>query len=235
MVAQPRALLFDVFGTVVDWRRSIAREVEALAAARGLQLDGNDFALRWRRLYQPAMAKIREGGRGFVPLDVLHRENLEEVLADLGVTAFDEADRERLNRAWHRLNPWPDGVGGLNRLKSRFILATCSNGNIALMVNMAKRAGLPWDVILGAEVARAYKPAAEAYLRSCGALGLAPNECCMVAAHNDDLRAAQGFGLMTAYVERRDEFADGGAPRPADGAWDWIAADFLDLADQLGC
>lgn len=236
MTDRPRALLFDVFGTVVDWRGSIAAEVDLMAAARGWGVSGQDFALAWRNLYQPAMARIRDGGRGFVKLDVLHRENLEQVLKDFGIDDMSEDEKAELNRVWHRLDPWPDAVGGLNRLKSRFVLATCSNGNISLMVNMARRAGLPWDVILGAEVARAYKPQREAYLNSAAALDLAPEQCCMVAAHNDDLAAAQSFGLKTAYVERRSEFqADGAEPRPATGDWDWVAADFRDLADQLDC
>ncbi|WP_416897541.1 MAG: haloacid dehalogenase type II [Minwuia sp.] len=233
MSRKPRALLFDVFGTVVDWRRSIAREVDRMAAERGWSIDGNDFAISWRKLYQPAMERIRAGNRGFVKLDVLHRENLDQVLSDLGVDGLSEAEKQDLNLAWHRLAPWPDSVGGLNRMKSRHILATCSNGNIALMVNMAKNAGLPWDVILGAEVTQAYKPMQECYLGSATALGLDPGECCMVAAHNDDLAAAKSFGLMTAYVERPLEFKDDGGPYPATGDWNYVAADFIDLAAQL--
>lgn len=236
MAKRPKALLFDVFGTVVDWRSSIADEVALMSAARGWGVSGHDFAMAWRGLYQPAMKRIREGERGFVKLDTLHRENLEQVLKDFGIDDMTEAEKADLNLVWHRLDPWPDSAGGLNRLKSRFILATCSNGNISLMVNMARRAGLPWDVILGAEVARAYKPQREAYLNSAAALDLDPGECCMVAAHNEDLAAAQEFGLMTAYVERRNEFqAADGEPRPATGDWDWVATDFFDLADQMDC
>lgn len=236
MSDRPRALLFDVFGTVVDWRSSIAAEVDLMSAARGWGVSGHDFAMAWRDLYQPAMARIRKGNRGFVRLDVLHRENLGQVLKDFGIDDMTEDEKAELNLVWHRLDPWADSVGGLNRLKSRFTVATCSNGNIALMVDMAKRAGLPWDVILGAEVAGAYKPQKEAYVNSAMALGLTPEQCCMVAAHNEDLEAARSFGLRTAYVERRNEFQErDGEPRPASGDWDWVATDFFDLADQLDC
>ena len=157
------ALTFDVFGTVVDWRRSIAREIEAFASRHGFDIDSNAFALAWRARYQPAMERVRSGDVDFVKLDVLHRSNLDDVLDEFGMDGVGEADRVDLNLAWHRLDPWPDVVEGLGRLKARFILATLSNGNVALMVNMSKRVGLPWDVILGAEVARYYKPQPEAY------------------------------------------------------------------------
>ncbi len=232
----PKALLFDVFGTVVDWRTSVAREIERIAEVKGFTVDGHAFASAWRKRYQPAMAKIREGNRGFVPLDVLHMENLQDVLAEFGIDCLSEAETDDLNRVWHRLDTWNDAVGGVNRLKSRHIVATCSNGNIALMVNLARHAGLNWDMVLGGEVAQAYKPERDAYLRSAAFLGLAPEECCMVAAHNEDLAAARSFGLQTAYVERRNEYvASGGAPRPADQDWEWIASDFLDLATKMGC
>lgn len=233
MKRRPKALLFDVFGTVVDWRRSIAREIDAMAAERGWSIDGNSFAVAWRKRYQPSMERIRSGGRTYVKLDTLHRENLEEVLEEFGITDLDEDDKQHLNRVWHRLAPWPDAVGGLNRMKSRHILATCSNGNIALMVNMAKHNGLPWDMVLGAEITQAYKPMRECYLGSAAALDLDPGECCMVAAHNEDLAAAQSFGLMTAYVERPLEYSDDGGPYPATGNWDYVAKDFIDLAARL--
>ena len=232
----PKALLFDVFGTVVDWRSSIAREIERIAEQKGFAVNGHDFATAWRKRYQPAMAKIREGNRGFVPLDVLHMENLRDVLAEFDIARLSEPEIDHLNRAWHRLDAWGDAVGGVNRLKSRHIVATCSNGNIALMVNLARHTGLNWDMVLGGEVAQAYKPDREAYLRSAAFLGLAPEECCMVAAHNEDLAAARSFGLQTAYVERRNEYiASGGEPRPASQDWEWVASDFLDLAAQMGC
>jgi 2-haloacid dehalogenase len=230
-----RALAFDVFGTVVDWRASVAREAEAALAPKGGALDWGDFADRWRARYQPAMQRVRSGERPFVTLDVLHRENLVGVLADLGVAGLTEAELDHLNRAWHRLDPWPDVVDGLGRLKRRFILATLSNGNVALMVNMARRAGLPWDVILGAEVARAYKPAPEAYDSAARMLGLKPAEVLMVAAHPGDLRAAAARGLRTAYVHRPLEQGPAREPkRPEAGAFDYAAEHFIDLAQQVG-
>lgn len=233
MNKRPKALLFDVFGTVVDWRRSIAREIDVMAVQRGWGVGGNDFAVRWRKLYQPSMERIRSGNRGYVKLDTLHRENLDQVLSDLGISDLSEAEKQELNRIWHRLAPWPDVVGGLNRMKSRHVLATCSNGNISLMVNMAKNMGLPWDMVLGAEVTQSYKPMRECYLGSAEALDLDPGDCCMVAAHNEDLKAAQGFGLMTAYVERPIEYSDDGGPFPPTGDWDYVAKDFIELAAQL--
>jgi 2-haloacid dehalogenase len=233
MSGRPKALLFDVFGTVVDWRGSIARHIDALAAKRGWSVGGNDFAVAWRKRYQPSMERIRSGGRGFVKLDILHRENLEEVLEEFSISDLSEAEKAELNTVWHRLAPWPDVVGGLNRMKSRHILATCSNGNISLMVNMAKNQGLPWDMVLGAEVTESYKPMRQCYLGSAEALDLDPGECCMVAAHNEDLAAAQSFGLMTAYVERPAEYKDDGGPYPATGDWDFVARDFIELAAQL--
>ena len=231
-----KALTFDVFGTVVDWRGGIAREVAALGAARGFSLDWNAFALAWRARYQPAMARVRGGERDFVKLDVLHRENLDPVLTEFGLGHLDEADRLRLNLAWHRLDPWPDVVAGLNRLRPRFILATLSNGNVALMVDMAKRAGLAWDAILGAEVVRHYKPQPEAYNLTADFLGLAPERCLMVAAHEDDLAAAAACGLRTAYVHRPREYDDAAdRPMPDAKAFDIVAADFLELAERLGC
>lgn len=235
-MAHPKALLFDVFGTVVDWRTSVAREIERIAEEKGFTVDGHAFATAWRKRYQPAMAKIREGNRGFVPLDILHMENLMDVLEEFGIDCLTQTEVDDLNFVWHRLDTWNDSVGGVNRLKSRHIVATCSNGNIALMVNLARHTGLNWDMILGGEVAKAYKPDRDAYLRSAAFLGLAPEECCMVAAHNEDLAAARSFGLQTAYVERRNEYvAAGGEPRPANQDWEWIASDFLDLASKMGC
>ncbi len=231
-----KALTFDVFGTVVDWRGGIAREVAAFGAARGFSLDGNAFALAWRARYQPAMERVRGGERGFVKLDVLHRENLDQVLTEFALDDLGEADRVHLNLAWHRLDPWPGAVAGLNRLKPKFILATLSNGNVALMVDMAKPAGLAWDAILGAEVVRHYKPQPEAYLLTAEFLGLEPAQCLMVAAHEDDLEAAAACGLRTAYVHRPTEYDDNGAaPMPDAEAFDIVAADFLELAERLGC
>ena len=231
-----RALAFDVFGTVVDWRTSVAREAREIGSAKGFSVDWEQFADDWRALYQPSMARVRDGERPWTILDVLHRESLELLLDRYGIEDLAEAEIDHFNRAWHRLDPWPDAVEGLTRLRRRYILATLSNGNIALMVNMAKRAGLPWDVILGAEVARAYKPQPEAYLATARSLGLAPEECMMIAAHNSDLHAASACGFRTAFVTRPTEHGPGQTTDLGpDGDWDIVATDFLDLADQLGC
>jgi len=231
-----QALLFDVFGTVVDWRGSITREAEAFGKRHGLERDWEAFAQDWRALYQPAMEEVRSAQRGFVKLDILHRENLDKLLIKYEIDGISEADTDHLNRAWHRLVPWADTVPGMNRLRRRHILASMSNGNIALMVNMARYAALPWDAILGAEVARAYKPMPESYLRSCEALSLAPEACMLVAAHNSDLEAARACGLRTAYVNRPTEY---GALQTVDfqatSDWDYVAASMIELADQMGC
>jgi 2-haloacid dehalogenase len=234
-----KALVFDVFGTVVDWREGVARDLAAFFARHRLgAVDAHAVADAWRERYQPAMEECRSGRRPFTRLDVLHRENLALVLADSGVDpgAIGPAELEDLNRAWHRLDPWPDAVPGLRRLKTRYAIAPLSNGNVALLLNMARRAGLPWDAILGAEVARAYKPQPEAYLRTADILGLDPREVCMVAAHNGDLKAARACGLQTAFVARPREHGTSQTTdlKPAQH-WDFIARDFLDLADQLGC
>ncbi|HUZ12224.1 MAG TPA: haloacid dehalogenase type II [Caulobacteraceae bacterium] len=227
-----KALTFDVFGTVVDWRSSIAREAEVLLAPKGLRLDWGDFADRWRALYQPAMQAVRSGERPFVVLDELHRENLLALLGECGIV-LSGAEVEGLNRAWHRLDPWPDVIEGLGRLKPHFVLATLSNGNVALMVNMARRAGLAWDVILGAEVARAYKPEPRAYDCAALMLGLEPAECLMVAAHPADLRAAAARGFRTAYVHRPLENGSGREPQRPPDAFDYCADDLIELAGLL--
>src|SRR6185369_974858 len=231
-----KALTFDVFGTVVDWRSSIIREGEAVGQAHKLSVDWAKFADAWRGLYQPMMDRVRTGELAWTRLDDLHRMALDRLLKDFAITGLTEAQIDDLNRAWHRLDPWPDVVAGLTRLKRRFILATLSNGNVALMVNMAKRAGLPWDAILGAEVARHYKPQPEAYLTTAALLGLAPDECLMVAAHNGDIAAASAQGFHTAFVPRPAEHGPSQARDvKAERDWDVIAADFLDLAGKLGC
>jgi 2-haloacid dehalogenase len=218
-----RALFFDVFGTCVDWRTPIRRELRA----RGLP---EDLADAWRGLYQPQLETVRSGAREWVDLDVLHREALDRLLAERGLTV---ADPDELTRAWHRLDPWPDTVPGLTRLKARCIVAPCSNGHIAQSVNLAKYAALPWDVILGAEVARAYKPQPEVYLRSAAALKLEPGEVTMVAAHNGDLAAAQQLGFGTAFVPRPTEHGpDQTTDLDPSGDWDVIARDFRDLAER---
>lgn len=230
-----KALIFDVFGTVVDWRTGVAREATAFFGPRGIDVDGTAFADAWRAKYQPAMETIRDGGRGYIALDVLHMENLEATLAEFGLAdVVDEEGRAELNRAWEKLPPWPDSVPGLQALKSRYPIATCSNGSIALMLRLARYGGLPWDALLGAEIARSYKPRPEVYLASAAALGLAPEEVAMVAAHNDDLVAAQNVGLLTAFVRRPIEH---GPHQTTDlaptGSWDIVADDLEDVARQL--
>ena len=230
------ALGFDVFGTVVDWRTSITREGQAFGRAHKLDVDWLAFAVAWRGLYQPMMDKVRTGQIGWTKLDDLHRMALDQLLEDFGLRGLDEKDIDHLNRAWHRLDPWPDAVPGLTRLRTRYVLTTLSNGNVALMVNMAKRAGLPWDAILGAEPTRHYKPHPQAYLGTADYLGIRPEELMLVAAHNGDLRAAQSCGLRTAFVPRPTEHGPGQTKDLApDGDWDVVASDFLDLAKKMGC
>jgi 2-haloacid dehalogenase len=232
----PKALAFDVFGTVVDWRSSVARAAAAVLAPAGrADIDSFAFTDEWRARYMAGMREAGGSGRGFVKLDILHREMLDALLAETGID-LGEADRHALVLAWHRLDPWPDSVEGLTRLKQSFPIVTCSNGHIALLVNMARHAGLPWDAILGAEVAGAYKPARAAYLGTAAALDIAPGELCMVAAHHGDLIAARAAGLQTAFVHRPLEY--GGRPAPDlayERTWDYRASSLVDLADQLGC
>lgn len=235
--ADVQALVFDVFGTVVDWRGGVAREAAPFLARHAPGTDPAAFADAWRRRYSPAMEEVRSGRRPFTRLDILHRENLEAVLPEFGVdpAGVPAAELEALNLAWHRLDPWPDSVAGLTRLKRRFIIAPLSNGNIRLMLDMAKRAGLPWDAILGAEVARAYKPTPEAYLRTAEVLMLRPEQVCLVAAHNGDLAAARGCGLRTAFIARPAEHGPGQATDlRAEQDWEAVASDMEDLARQLG-
>ncbi|HUC72820.1 MAG TPA: haloacid dehalogenase type II [Stellaceae bacterium] len=235
-ISAVKALTFDVFGTVVNWRDSVAREAKAILGPKGHDKDWHDFADKWRARYQPAMAKVRNGERPWTRLDDLHRENLVELLPEFGISGLSEAEIDHLNRAWHRLDGWPDTVEGLTRLKRKFILATLSNGNVALMVNMAKYAGLPWDAILGAEVAHAYKPQPEAYDRTAAFLDLKPAECMMVAAHNGDLVAARGRGFHTAFVSRPLEHGPNKTRDfKAEHDFDVIADSFVDLAAKLGC
>ena len=235
-VSGVKALTFDVFGTVVNWRDSVAREAKAILAPKGYAIDWHDFADKWRARYQPAMAKVRSGERPWTRLDDLHRENLVELLPEFGISGLAKGEIDHLNRAWHRLDGWPDTVEGLTRLKRKYILVTLSNGNVALMVNMAKNAGLPWDAILGAETARAYKPQPEAYDRTADLLGLQPGECMMVAAHNGDLVAAQGRGFRTAFVSRPLEHGPNKTrDLRAEHDFDVTADSFIDLAGKLGC
>ena len=198
-----KALVFDTFGTVVDWRTSVTREVASLAARKNIRVDAVTFADAWRAGYAPAMNRVRTGDVPWTKLDGLHRIILDQLLKDFGLVGqLSEPDIEDLNRAWHRLHPWPDSVGGLQRLKKKFIIAPLSNGNISLMTDLAKHSGLPWDCILGAELVRHYKPDREVYQSAADILDLEPAEVMMVAAHLYDLRAAKGVGLRTAFVAR---------------------------------
>ena len=227
-----QVLAFDVFGTVVDWHGSIQRAVEK----RFPGIDGSAFALAWRAGYVPAMARVRSGELGWTLIDDLHRMILDSLLPDFGLAHLSEADRRTLNRVWHELDPWPDSAEGIRRLKSRFTVTTLSNGNIGLLTRMAKRAGLPWDCVLSAEVFRAYKPDPATYLDVAQVFDLAPHEVMLCAAHHDDLAAARACGLQTAYIERPLEF---GASQPKDVSPqpgnDWHARDIQHLADLLGC
>jgi 2-haloacid dehalogenase len=230
-----RALTFDVFGTVVDWRSSIIREGELLGAARGLKVDWPAFADAWRAGYRPAMDRVARGELAWQSIDGLHRMILDELLTRFSITGLDEHELDHLNRVWHRLIPWPDAVPGLNRLRSRYVISTLSNGNIGLLVDMAKNAGLPWDCVLSGELIRKYKPEPEVYRMAADLLGCELSEVMMVAAHPPDLQGARRAGLKTAYVPRPLEHGAARWTGPADGGgFDVVAADFLDLAAKLG-
>ena len=230
-----RALAFDIFGTVVDWRGSLIQEGQALQARLGLAADWPALADAWRAGYQPAMDKVRRGELPWTPIDSLHRQILDGLLPRFGLAALDEAEREQLNRAWHRLQPWPDSVAGLTRLRRRYTLATLSNGNLALLVNMAKAAALPWDCVLSAELFGHYKPDAEVYRGAARLLGLEPAQLMMVAAHPSDLAAAQRAGLKVAYIPRPAENGPGGSMEPVgDTVFDVQAPSLTALAKALG-
>lgn len=231
---QVKALAFDVFGTVVDWRSSIIREATELGRTKGVTADWAAFADAWRDGYGPAMQRVRSGELGWRTIDELHRLILDGLLGEFGIEGLSEAEIDHLNRAWHRLDPWPDAVEGLQRLKRRYIVASLSNGNVALLVNMAKHGGLPWDAVLSSELARQYKPDREVYLKAAELLGLSPSAVMMVAAHKGDLRAASRAGLRTAFVPRPRERPNRDIDLSPESAFDINARDFLDLADQLG-
>ena len=229
-----KALVFDVFGTVVDWRGSLIREGRLLGRRKKLKVDWEAFADAWRAGYRPAMARVRSGELPWTKIDALHRMILDGLLPKFGIRGLDEETIAHLNRAWHRLKPWPDARAGLAKLKRRHVIATLSNGNVALLVNMAKNAGLPWDCILSAEVVRHYKPDPETYLGAADLLGVRPGELMMVAAHKDDLHAARACGLRTAYVTRPREYGPAGKVDVSrEPAFDVHARDFNDLARQL--
>lgn len=231
-----RAILFDTFGTVVDWRGSLIAEFQAWGTARGIVVDWPELVDAWRGAYAPSMDRVRRGELPWTILDDLHRATLEHLVRRFGVTGLSDADLDWINRGWHRLNPWPDAVGGLTRLKRGYIIAPLSNGNVSLLLNMAKRAGIPWDMICATELFRHYKPDPETYLGAAALLGLAPGEVMMAAAHNGDLAAARAVGLKTAFFARPTEYG----PKQvrdfaADSDWDVIADDIADLATRMGC
>jgi len=227
-----RVLAFDVFGTVVDWYGTIAREVDAL----GLGVDGDRFALAWRAGYVPAMQRVAAGELGWTKIDELRRLILDELLARFAITQLDEAAKRELNRVWHRLDPWPDTVAGLTRLKQRYVICTLSNGNLGLLANMAKHARLPWDCVLSAEVFRKYKPDPATYLGVAEVFDVAPAQVMMVAAHHSDLLAARRCGLLTAFVERPRELGPNHNKDVAADPDDTLhAKDLVDLAEKLGC
>ena len=232
-----KALVFDVFGTVVDWRSSLIADFSQWGSGRWLHADWTGLVDAWRAAYMPSMDDVRRHPeRGYVMLDVLHRRTLEQLAPQFGVTGASEQDLHYLTTGWHRLHPWPDSVSGLTRLKSNYIIAPLSNGNVALLTNMAKATGLPWDLILSAEIFAHYKPDPEVYLGAARLLGLDPAHVMMVAAHNGDLAAAQALGLKTAFVPRITEY---GPLQDRDfgpeGDWDVVADDFNDLAKRMGC
>ncbi len=232
--APPKACIFDVFGTVVDWRGSVSRICAEFFATRNITLDSIAFAEYWRGQYDPAMERVRAGNRGYVPLDELHLENLQATLDHFGLgDRFTADELWQLNSAWEQLDPWPNAVAGLMALKQHTIIAPCSNGSIALMTRLARHANLPWDCVLGADIARNYKPHEDVYRACCAALRLQPQEVMMVAAHNADLEAAQRCGLQTAFIPRPVEY---GANQAKDlsptGDWDRIITGFADLAHR---
>ena len=231
-----KALVFDVFGTAVDWRGSIIAEGRALGRAHGVKVDWEAFADAWRAGYAPAMDRVRRGELPWASIDVLHRMILAQVLAKFGIDGLTEDEKDEFNRVWHRLKPWPDSVNGLARLKKRYTVATLSNGNMALLVNMAKHGGLPWDCVLSAELFHHYKPDREVYLGAARLLGVRPRELMMAAAHKSDLDAAAAAGLRTAFVQRPMEFGD---PAKEDltpeKRFDLNVKDFGELAAKLGC
>lgn len=234
-VSSVKALTFDVFGTVVDWRTGIIREGAKFGKSKGIKVEWAKFADAWRGGYAPAMDRVRRGELPWMSLDSLHRMILDKLLSEFNIAGLSEAEKDHLNRVWHRLKPWPDSVRGLRRLRGRFIVAALSNGNIALLTNMAKNAGLPWDCILSSELAKHYKPDKEVYQTAADLLGLRPDEVMMVAAHKDDLHAARAVGFKTAFVLRPLEFGPAQTlDLTADPSFDVTAMGFSDLADKLG-
>ncbi len=234
-IADVRAMTFDVFGTVVDWRSSIASEMKTLGAEKGVDADWVEFADRWRAGYGPAMGRVRRGELPWTKIDDLHRLILDGLVEEFGLDGLSEAELDHVNRVWHRLQPWPDAVAGLTRLRTRYVLASLSNGNVALLVNMAKNGGIPWDAVLSAELAQAYKPDREVYLKAADLLGLDPTQVMMVAAHKGDLFASAEVGFRTAYVPRPTEYGPNvERDLTPDPSFDVVATDFADMASKLG-
>ncbi|MDQ3507498.1 MAG: haloacid dehalogenase type II [Actinomycetota bacterium] len=231
--SQIKGMVFDVFGTVVDWRAGVIREGEELGQKKNLDVDWHAFADEWRGKYQPSMERVRNGEVEWTNLDSLHRASLEELLEEFEIEGLSEVEKDHLNRAWHRLDPWPDSVEGLRKMKGNHVISPLSNGNISLLVNMAKRAGLPWDVVLSAETIHRYKPDPETYLLMPGLFDFAPEETMMAAAHVSDLLAAKECGLKTAYVKRPDEFGVGGEAEEPDSSIDIVAENFVELSKKL--
>ena len=232
--SQVKALTFDVFGTVVDWYGSIIAEGEQFGKAHGIDIDWAQFTLKWRAGYGPAMNKVRHGELPWQNIDALHRLILNGLLDEFNIIGLNETDKDHLNRVWHRLKPWSDAVSGLKRLRKQYIIATLSNGNVALLTNMAKFGGLPWDCILSAELTGHYKPDPEVYETAASLLGLLPSEVMMVAAHPGDLRASQAVGFHTALVPRPLEHGPGRVQEVNAHPSDLVANDFNELADLLG-
>jgi len=228
-----RALLFDVFGTVVDWRASLIAELSEFGTVRRITVDWPALVDAWCGDYRPSLERVRRGEQPWAVLDALHRASLQALAPRFGLSGLAPADLDHLTRAWHRLNPWPDALPGLNRLRRHWTIAALSNGNVALLVNMARRAGLPWDMVFGADLFRQYKPDPETYRGACTLLGLAPRQVMMVAAHPSDLEGARAAGLRTAFVPRPEEYGAETAPADAAGPWDVTATDFVDLAWRL--
>jgi 2-haloacid dehalogenase len=230
-----RVLVFDTFGTVVDWRGSVIAELEKLGKARNLNVDWAAFADAWRGGYGPSMNLVRSGKLPWTKLDALHRMVLDQLIEKFQINGLSEEEKKHLNYVWHRLKPWPDSVQGLTRLKKKFVIAPLSNGNVSLLTNMAKQAGLPWDAILSTEIVKHYKPDRETYLMAPEFWDVEPSAVMMVAAHAGDLDAAKKLGLKTAFVYRPLEFGPARQPaKPADGSYDFMARDFRELASQLG-
>ncbi|WP_020202474.1 MULTISPECIES: haloacid dehalogenase type II [Cupriavidus] len=235
-LGEVKALVFDVFGTVVDWRSSVSADLAAFGKRKGIEADWVAFADAWRAGYVPGMDRVREGARPWANIDVLHRERLDVLLDEFGIQGLDEAEKDYLNRAWHRLSGWPDTVPGLTRLKQRYILSTFSNGSVPCLIDTARHAGLPWDAIYSADVVRHFKPDPRIYRGVIGFLGLHPHEVMLVAAHNGDLRHGRSHGMRTAYVNRPTEYGPNQSKdRAAESDWDVVAGSMTELADRLGC